>query len=150
MDYKDCYEDCNYPTVVVEENGRAFRLNNRGRGQIKKVQVDGCLIDDKRPRCDYLFEIGEECHCAIYVELKGADIEHAFNQLVATMTYLAAEHKDVLRVCHIVASRVPRAGPKVQALKVKMARRHRAILHVSTQQINVDIETPPYCKGTRT
>jgi len=106
MDFKRCSEDSKHPLIVVEENGRKFTIRNQGKKNVKKVRVDGCLIDDKRQRCDYLFEIGHVCHCAIYLELKGSDIDHAFKQLVLTMKYLMNRHRNLTKVCHIVASRV--------------------------------------------
>src|SRR5215208_1986223 len=113
MNFKRCSEDSQHPLIVVEENKRKFTIHNQKKKRIKKVQVDGCLIDDKRQRCDYLFEIGRVCHCVIYLELKGADIEKAFSQLISTMKYLESRHQKLIKVCHIVASRVPRAIPKV-------------------------------------
>ena len=144
MDFKRCSEDLQHSLTVVEENGRKFTIHNQKKKRIKKVQVDGCLVNDKRQRCDYLFEIEQVCHCVIYLELKGSDIEHAFNQLAATMKYLERRHQTLTKVCHIVASRVPRAGPKVQNLKLQMARKHKALLFVDTQEANVNIEREPY------
>lgn len=147
MNFLRCSEESEHPRVVVEENRRKFTIQNRQREFIRKVRVDGCLIDDKRIRCDYLFEIGQECHCVIYLELKGSDIGHAFAQLCATIGYLAHRHRGLKKICHIVASRVPRAGPKLQVLKLQMIKRCSAILVVDTQERTINIERDPYCKA---
>lgn len=144
MDFKRCSEDSQHPLIVAEAEGRKFTIRNPAKKPVKKVQVDGCLIADERQRCDYLFELGKVCHCVIYLELKGSDIEHAFNQLVHTINYLAKRHQNRTKICHIVASRVPRAGPKVQNLKLQMARKYKALLFVDTQEANVNIEREPY------
>ncbi|MGB7925595.1 MAG: hypothetical protein WCF57_20320 [Pyrinomonadaceae bacterium] len=144
MDFERCSEDCSQINIVVGEMGRQFRINNANRLLIKKVQVDGCLIDDERLRCDYLFEIEQATHCIIYLELKGSDLDHAFRQLVATMGYCGERHKSCKRVCHIVASRVPRAGPKVQTLKRMMVQKYRTLLYVNTQVANIDVTQHPY------
>lgn len=144
MDFKRCSEDSQHPLIVVEENGRKFTIRNQEKKSVKQVKVDGCLIDDKRRRCDYLFEIGRFCHCVIYLELKGSDIDHAFKQLVLTMKYLSNRHRNLTKICHIVASRVPRAGPKIQNLKLQMVKKHKALLFVDTQEASVNIERHPY------
>ena len=145
MDFERCSEDCAHPTIVVEENKRKFTLQKPQREKVIKIKVDGCLIDDRRQRCDYIFEIGKSPHCAVYLELKGSDIDKAYRQLAATIGYLTERHQTCTKICHIVASRVPRAGPKVQNLKVQLARTHRAILFVGTQEVTIRISQPPYC-----
>ncbi|MGA9768901.1 MAG: hypothetical protein WBV94_07670 [Blastocatellia bacterium] len=144
MDFKRCSEDLQHPSIVVKAEGRKFTIRNPKKRTIKKVHVDGCLIADDRKRCDFLFEIGQVCHCVIYLELKGSDIEYAFQQLVLTMKYLASRHQKLKKVCHIVSSRVPRAGPKVQNLKRQMVQKHKALLFVDTQESNINIEREPY------
>lgn len=144
MDFKSCSEDSQHPFIVAKAEGRKFTIRNPRKKTIKKVLVDGCLIDDKRQRCDYLFEIGQVCHCVIYLELKGADIEKAFNQLISTLKHLESRHQKLIRVCHIVASRVPRAIPKVYELKSKMVKKYRVQLFVHTNKADVDIEREPY------
>lgn len=144
MNFEECSEEKNNPKLVVEQTGRKFVILNPKRLSITKVVVDGCLIEDTRPRCDYLFEIGRQCNCAVYLELKGHDLQRAFNQLVATMGYLEARHTGIDRICHIVASRVPRAGPKVQEMKVRMLKRQRALLLVGTHTVSIDVDKSPY------
>jgi hypothetical protein len=149
MDFKRCSDKRKDLQIVVEENGRKFRIINAGRENINTVRVDSCLIDDKRQRCDFLFEIGKSCYCVVYLELKGSDVEHAFKQLVATMGYLSTRHRVSTKICHIVASRVPRAGPKVQTLQLNMARKHRALLYVGTHEVKINIGHVPYKPHSR-
>jgi hypothetical protein len=144
MDFKTCSKVSNDHNITVEENRRKFTLKNQGGEFVRKVQVDGCLIVDARIRCDYLFEIGKKCHCAVYVELKGSDIQKAFSQLLATVGYVGYRHKNSRVICQIVASRVPRAGTSIQNLKLKMARKHNALLLVGTSQVVVDLQSPLY------
>jgi len=148
MDFEKCSDISTNARIVVVENKRKFTLRNQAKQSVRRVQVDGCLISDHRPRCDYLFEIGKKCHCAVYLELKGGDISKAFEQLVATIGYIAKlnRHRESKLVCHIVASRVPRAGPKVQNLKVQMARKYNALLLVDTNEAVVDLQAATYLK----
>jgi len=128
--------------IVAEERGRKLRIKNAKRVEVIRIEVDGCLIDDERLRCDYVFEIG--AHCAIYLELKGKDVKHAYQQLAATLGYLESRHVRIERVCHLVASRVPRATPGVIGLKEKMARMHGVLLEIHTREGAVDLSKPPY------
>ncbi len=134
-----CRCTTNDKIIVVSENKRKFTLVNPDCKSIEKIKVDGCLIDDNRERCDYLFEIDCPCELAIYLELKGRNIEKAYSQLVSTLGYLSSSHSSLKRECHIVASRVPRAGPKVQELKAKLAKSHKVKLVVHTIKAQIDI-----------
>jgi len=134
MNFEKCSEANRNKVVSVSEKGRTFVIKNGGAKFVNKVEVDGCLIEGDRIKCDYLFEIDKPMTLIIYVELKGKDIEHAFNQLVATIGYCKNRHNKLQKQCHIVASRVPKSGPKVQILKQKMAREYKIQLFVHTQK----------------
>jgi hypothetical protein len=145
MDFHRCSTNHRHPIISVEECGRKFIIHNPNQETVRKVKVDGCLINDHRKRCDYLFEIGRTCKCVIYLELKGSDIGHAIEQLISTLELLKHLHENNIRVCVIVARRVPRAGPKVQVLKVKMAKKYQVRLITKTDSTTIDISQPPYC-----
>lgn len=70
--------------IKFEENKRKIIFLNPERRTYKKVQVDGCAINDKAMRCDKL--LVSDCeHEERYVELKGTDVMHAIDQLEATI-----------------------------------------------------------------
>lgn len=146
MDFDACSTKHKKPLIPVEESGRKFTIQNPQKALVIEVKVDGCLINDHRERCDYLFEIGQKCHCVVYLELKGADIEKAYNQLIATIGYTKEKYKDSRKICHIVASRVPKSGPKVQNLKVSMAKKYKVLLKVDTDKTSINITTNHYCE----
>lgn len=133
MTYGACATSYNSVGVVTaEENKRKLVINNPGGKTVLKVLIDNCVVKDNSPRCDYMFEIGSPIERIIYLELKGCDVDRAFEQLCATVDRFAGNHKMFRRECHIVASRVPKAGPKVQALKVKLLKEKKAQLFVNT------------------
>lgn len=140
MSYEHCSRKRRDSIIAVEENGRRFEIRNPKRRLVTQVRIDGCVIADDRERCDYLFEIGDKCHCAAFVELKGADVRKAYSQLVSTLGILASQYARARVLCFIVASRVPRITPGVQQLAIKMANQHRAHLKVGTVQLEVDVE----------
>jgi hypothetical protein len=140
MDYGHCaVKSCN-KIITATENNRKLTIHNPFEKVVRKVQVDDCLPIEKGKRCDYLFEIEEPITQVIYLELKGCDIEKAYNQLLATIDLFIFEHKGVKKDCHIVASRVPKAGTKVQQLKIKMLKSKQAQLIVSTDKAFITIE----------
>ena len=146
MNFDACSEITTNKKIPVSENGRKFTIDNPDKKEVVKIRVDGCLIDDDRERCDYLFEViipeikdeGSETkniETAIYVELKGSDIEKAFKQIMATLGYLVDRHRQIDKECFIVASRVPKASAKTQELAEKLKKSHRlAKLLIRTTQ----------------
>ena len=144
LNFDYCSEVTNNKKIAVSENGRKLTVNNPDQKGVIKIEVDGCLIDNDRERCDYLFEViipdikdkeTKNIETAIYVELKGSDIEKAFKQIMATLGYLVDRHRHINKECFIVASRVPKASVKTQELAEKLKKSHRlAKLLIRTTQ----------------
>ena len=143
--FSSCSEVRNDPIVVISEKGRKFTIINTQRETIVKIRVDGCLINDERKRCDFLFEIGSECYCAIYVELKGSNVGRAFEQLTSTLDCICHRHSNHKIICHIVSSRSPRLGTEIQNMKLSMARKYKSLLHIGTTSVSINIDKHPYC-----
>jgi hypothetical protein len=143
MDYGKCATQSTHKIITAEENRRKLTINNPSTRVIRKIKIDGCLPIKSGLRCDYMFEIDDlasQVICwVIYLELKGCDIEKAYNQLVATIDRFIIEHRGIKKECHIVASRVPKAGPKVQQLKIRLLKDKNATLIVSTDQAFITI-----------
>lgn len=132
MSFGACANNSNNPLITAQAHGRQLVIHNPAGKQISKVEVDGCVVTDNSLRCDYLFEVDAPMAKVIYLELKGKDVDRAYAQLCATMDRFAARHRGISKDCHIVASRVPKAGPKVQVMKVKMLKNYQARLFVNT------------------
>ena len=143
MDYGKCATQTTHKIITAEENKRKLTIKNPSGKIVRKIKVDGCLIVDSDKRCDYMFEIddlaSQVIYWVIYLELKVCDIEKAYNQLAATIDRFIVEHRGIKKECHIVASRVPKAGPKVQQLKIKLLKDKNATLIVSTDQAFITI-----------
>jgi hypothetical protein len=139
MDYGKCATQSTNKIITASENNRKLTINNLSKKLVRKIKVDGCLIVDSNKRCDYMFEIDDLASPVIYLELKGCDIEKAYTQLVATIDRFIVEHRGIKKECHIVASRVPKASPKVQQLKIRLLKEKNATLIVSTDQAFVSI-----------
>ena len=139
MEYGDCARKLTHKIITAEENKRKLTIKNPSRKVVKKIQVDGCLPISSGKRCDYMFELEEPVTHVIYLELKGCDIEKAYEQLTATIDIFLVAHQGCKKECHIVSSRVPRAGPKVQQLRVKILKTKQAMLIVSTNQAFITV-----------
>jgi hypothetical protein len=65
-----------------EENGIKVTLIPRSQEQALAIVLDGCVCTDDRTKCDglFLFAKGNR-KWMILVELKGGELEHAFEQL---------------------------------------------------------------------
>ena len=140
---------CNSTTtnriISVSENKRTFRIKNNSTFTINEVEVDGCY-KTTGAKCDYLFEVIENINSVqtvtvvFYVELKGSDINHAIEQLEATIKYCLNEHKNVnKKECYIVASKFPSAGTSSQVLKKKFLKRNKMQLFIHTKVKEVTV-----------
>lgn len=130
MDFEGCTTHSVGKRVVVREERSSFAIENPGKKQIGKITVDGCLINDARKRCDYVFEVGDPASRAIYVELKGKNIAKACEQLGATLGYLRVRHESVNRECRVVPWRNPLSGPQTQELRREFWRRYGVKLFI--------------------
>ena len=134
---EECNDATTHKIVSVSENKRTFKINNKSLFTINKVTVDGCYIEEGR-KCDYLFEIlDNELKEVFYVELKGKHIDDAVTQLEATLRHCFHLHKNIIRSCYIVASRVPKASTSSQNLKREFKRKNSVPLFIDTKQKEV-------------
>lgn len=125
-----CVRSTTDSQVKVSENGRSFALKNRSALSVELVVVDGCAISTGE-RCDYLYRFsGKEA----YVELKGADIKKAVDQIDASVRQLSAVDK-VDRLAFIVSSRVPKEDSSTMLAKLRLLRDLVATLKVKNGSI---------------
>ena len=128
--------------TVAEEKKKKFRIENKSRKTICRVQVDGCLINDHTiKKCDFLFKICE-LERYLLVELKGSNVEEGFAQLISTFRYL--KNKLGVESKHfegfIVSTQVPRAANlKVRNLKEQFLKKHQLLVQVTSRQHHLNI-----------
>lgn len=113
----------------VEEHQSQVIFLNANLLEIHQVEVDGCVYTDKdSKRCDWLVNV-HGIDTSIFVELKGSDIDGAFNQLAQTQLRLT----DWLRrhiIWIISYSGNPRFNSSIQILTIRARRDYRARLRV--------------------
>ena len=135
--YQQCSELGSHSKIVVSEQKCKFVIKNPKHRAICKVKVDGCL-PLSAIKCDYLFELTHSKE-VLYVELKGKDIRHALEQLLATMTndFIQRRHVKHKKTCIVVSSRVPKEDTTSQRLKKRI--RKNASLKTGTRVYEVTI-----------
>lgn len=136
-----CVEKSTHPIVTGEEHKRKLTINNPSARVIRKITVDGCLVSktEEKIRCDFMFEIDEPITQVIYLELKGGHTEKAYKQLIAILKKYKKEHMGYKKECHIVASSSPKLTPKVQQLKLKFLKEHKAELFFNTHSKKITL-----------
>jgi hypothetical protein len=148
MDYKSCRQLRTDKIIVTPpENNKKFTINNPFQKTVYQVEVDKCLMPNNVEKCDYLFEleaIDEKTknlmiQKVFYVELKGKDVKHAYEQLIATVEFCKSKHQTAIRECHIVHSSSPKISSTAQILKKRLKDKYGIISLTHTNQGNVTV-----------
>jgi hypothetical protein len=127
--------------LSFEEKGKKVRLSVRTGEEGKALAIDQCVCTDNRQmKCDgmFLYRRGNR-HWMIMVELKGGDIEHAFEQL-AYMRYNRDEYGEIEQLfmtgetgllCHLayIVSNFKISSVAQQKLEASYNIRIKGILH---------------------
>ncbi len=124
---KKCRETLNDPIIVCKEHNRKISFLNTQRGEVTKILVDGCEINDKGVRCDYLV-IKDQVER--YVELKGSNINHAIKQLKRSINLLSVNPKSSKKESFIISSRCPKSSAAILELKLKFRKEFNSSLLV--------------------
>ena len=101
-----CYEQKDHTGVklVCEAGGREMIFTKPVGRRASKIKVDGCVIKNKTA-CDYLvYDWKGRYH---FVELKGRDVEGAFAQLAASISYFFPSGAPKKFWCFIVCTKSP-------------------------------------------
>ena len=81
--------------LSFEEKGKKVKITLRTDEEAKALAIDQCVCTDNRMKCDGIFLFRKNNrHWIIEVELKGKDIEHAFEQL-SYMQKCRPEYKEI-------------------------------------------------------
>lgn len=125
---------------VLQEKGKKVTLRPKGGEQAKLLVLDGCLLKDNLPKCDGVFflEIASKAFM-ILAELKGGDIDHAFEQIKYTRerrnhytllkTHLSDSTQKIIREEAFVISNHQLDKVSHQKLEKAHGIRVKAVLH---------------------
>lgn len=114
------------PRVPVTDAGKTVRLLSLSGLYLSKV--DGCICKQE-VACDYVATaVGAG---DVLVELKGSDVDHAVDQIDATLRFWRQNGwLGKVFAGLVVCTRYPRQDTKIQRLRNRFARDYGAPLHV--------------------
>lgn len=109
------------PQVKCEEKGKKYIYCNTKELEVINYNMDGGVIKTDRSvppgtqKCDNVIVTKENPQNAIFVELKGEDVKHAFEQLLATV----GRERALVKACGKIYARIVMtcATPRIQTLK---------------------------------
>lgn len=134
-----CRSEITSSKVKVAEGARFATFRNEDRSVFHRTRVDGCLIRNATAADFVVTCVGLG---SVVVELKGTDVEHAVEQIDATVTVLkacAAQRKLLPLAGLIVCARYPRFDTKLQRLTKWFVSRHKSPVHVVARNDEFDI-----------
>ena len=101
--------------IVLKEKKSKITLLNPEKKLYHEVKVDGdlyAITETKEKKCDYL-EIGKETADAFFIELKGIDIDTAYEQLLASTKNINVG-KVKKKIAIVVSPHIPKENVKLQ------------------------------------
>ncbi|MBD2277742.1 MAG: hypothetical protein HEQ13_18430 [Dolichospermum sp. DEX189] len=140
MDLDKCSEKINYKNILIEEKKSSkIIFANENLIEVTKVQVDDCL-DIQGVKCDWVLIINEP-YIEIYIELKGSEVEHAFDQIKNTIKIVSKNYKTVLKYCYIITTRCPINSAQIQVKAKSFKSKYNAVLKVKKTGSNESFNT---------
>ncbi|WP_036566274.1 hypothetical protein [Oceanospirillum beijerinckii] len=137
--YDRCSIRCNDPKIVVKENKSRFEVSNSKRKYVSKIQVDGCLFDEKNEKCDWIIEYDDPSKKALFVELKGCDLDKAISQLKSTLNLTRKRFNEHQKECYVVTTRIPKHGSTVRRKCIDFQKQTKATLSVKNLKFSLTI-----------
>ena len=134
MNYEKCTTATRDSTIVLRENRSKFEIHNKEKHVINKIQVDGCLISEKHEKCDWIVTFdNKKTKRAIFIELKGCQLEKAVSQLKTTLHLTTDYFIDHEKECYAVTTRVPKHGTSVRKIAIDFYRKTNTPLSVKNE-----------------
>jgi hypothetical protein len=101
-------------------------LLNPQEQEVERIEVDGCAITVGL-RCDWLVCVEEGgSREEIFVELKGSDINHAIQQIEATIPQLSSDATQGRKRCLIALTRNPLSGTDINKHQIRFKKQYNA------------------------
>lgn len=140
MDYSKYTTTVKDPIIVVQENRSKFELKNSNRISVDKVQVDGGLIScSNKEKCDWILSYENKSNVALFIELKGCDIDKAISQLISTIGHTQAKFGAYQKQCFAVTTRIPKHGSSMRRKAIDFHKKTNSVLVVKNSLITHSI-----------
>lgn len=139
MDFEQCSTPTKDSLIVVQENRSRFEVQNPNRYTFLKTEVDGCLILDNHEKCDWIISTEEPIPKAMFIELKGCDVDKAISQLISTLSDTKDRYKTYKRECYAVTTRIPKHGSSIRKKCIDFHKRTNTTLFVKNLRASVKV-----------
>jgi hypothetical protein len=130
--FPDCERRTTDRAIVMRENQSKISFENPQQLEICLLAVDDCAITEGI-RCDYAVS-GAAISAEFYIELKGRNIKHAFEQLETTLKQISDDPQRQPKYCFIISTRCPLSGPEIQKMQKLMQQKYNAKLVIKNRQ----------------
>ncbi len=121
-DKNDCFEN----KTSAAEKQRKFRIERVSKPDetFCRIKVDGCfIIDNNSKKCDYIF-VRCENHDMYYVELKGLDIDTAYQQIITTIQQHFNAEKSQIHGFIITSKGIPSSNAKRRKMEEEFVKKY--------------------------
>lgn len=125
----NCRNISSQKLFVYQEMRSKLTLENIDNIESISIKVDGCEINNDSIRCDFM-------HLAkgieFYIELKGQDLEHALEQIKATISRLSTDIKKGKKISYIICTRSPMSSSEIQNHKLEFRKKFNSRLEIKS------------------
>src|SRR5579871_433081 len=130
---QDCTEELRDSKVAVKRDGRRASFDNAEHALIKRVDLDCWLQSNEEVRADYI--LAKPGLVDVIVELKGKDIDHASEQIVATHRKWKTAPPFSKKIGGlIVFTRCPKSAAELGDMKKRMLRQYDLWMEIDKDQ----------------
>lgn len=110
-DFGQCEITTRKRLIVIEEKRSRICFKNPDQQRVRWIQIDGCAITDG-PKCDCL--LINRSLVEHYVELKGSDVEWAFEQIEQTIKLVSEDATGCEKNAFVISFRCPLSSTELQ------------------------------------
>jgi hypothetical protein len=128
-----CTEDLSDSKITVKRDGRRATFDNANRTTIKRVDLDCWISSTDAVRADYI--VSKPGSVDVIVELKGQDIAHAVEQIIATLVkwWKAPPFSNKIGGL-IVFTRCPIRAAEIGGMKKRLLVKHGLWMEIDKDQ----------------
>lgn len=134
MTWQGCTQTTNHSKIKLSDpkSKRHAIFSNPSKEDYQKTAADGCWR--KQEICADWVLTNETHSMQAIIELKGSDVAHAIEQIIATATTLEKEEKIAkISAGLIVCTQYPSVDTKIQRGRLSFKKRFNAPIHVVTK-----------------
>jgi hypothetical protein len=140
--FSECEELTTAPIKSLQTKGSKSKIifENPKRLELCIIDIDKCPELSEETRCDYVLT-AEAMEEEFYIELKGRDIEHGFEQIQASIKTMSSDPYKHPKICFIVSTRCTKTvRTKIPNMKIMLKTKYNAKLIVQNTPHTYTIE----------